>query len=432
LYCSGVMLSYHRQTCHSWQSVRRGRALDWRQQPWTGKRYAAVSGMTEIVPLDADVIAESLRDFLALCYGITARKHYPGGSHALRTVPSAGALYPCELYLQCRGAERLPDGIFHFDPVRAELRQLATLGADGLEGLLEDRRLLGGLLLVVTAVYGRSAWKYGDRAFRYCLLDAGHLCGAVEAACRVQGRPWRLLHRFDGLALRQALGCDMRELPLAVIQCGIPEEPTVAPPACPPPPMADYGVLADSLVIAETWRQCQVLGGCRAQEQAARWCFSSEQLRTAILRRRSIRVFHGETVSRMEHDVILRLAMDSVSSDCDEELAWYVVVHRVEGLTPGLYRNGVLLREGDLRRHTGYLCLEQALGADSAATLFLTGRSGNYRPLMLKAGVVGQRIYLAATALGLGCSGIGAFYDEELNDFLACDDMILYALAFGR
>jgi len=75
--------------------------------------------------------------------------------------------------------------------------------------------------------------------------------------------------------------------------------------------------------------------------------------------------------------------------------------------------------------------LEQTLGSDSGVTFFLSSKDDNYLALMRKAGIIGQRIYLAATLQGIGCSGIGAFYDNETADFLHTDEMIIYGLTVG-
>jgi hypothetical protein len=121
-----------------------------------------------------------------------------------------------------------------------------------------------------------------------------------------------------------------------------------------------------------------------------------------------------------------------VAADGDVALTIYEVVHRVKGREVGLYCNGNLLRRGDLRRMSGYLCLEQPLGSDGAVTVFLTAGAGSYMELMMKSGLLGHRLYLASVLQDLGCSGIGAFYDLELQDFLETEDIVCYGLAFGR
>jgi nitroreductase len=78
------------------------------------------------------------------------------------------------------------------------------------------------------------------------------------------------------------------------------------------------------------------------------------------------------------------------------------------------------------------LCIHQAIARDCAVVFFITSDYQNYRVSLQQAGLVGHRIYLAATALGLGCSGIGAFYDDEVQSFLETQQPILYAIAIGQ
>lgn len=102
----------------------------------------------------------------------------------------------------------------------------------------------------------------------------------------------------------------------------------------------------------------------------------------------------------------------------------------------GLYRIGDrsshCLKPGDFRTQTGYLCINQAIARDSAVVFLIVSACHNYRVALQQAGLVGQRIYLAATYLNLGCSGIGAFYDDETQAFLETDRNVLYAIAIGQ
>jgi hypothetical protein len=108
------------------------------------------------------------------------------------------------------------------------------------------------------------------------------------------------------------------------------------------------------------------------------------------------------------------------------------LAHAVGGLDPGVYRFAApsrfeLVQRGRLRRQAGYVCLEQALGARAAATIFLLtdldatlaalGDRG-YRAAQLEAGVRAGRISLAANAQRLGATGL-TFYDDDVSDLVA-------------
>jgi nitroreductase len=175
------------------------------------------------------------------------------------------------------------------------------------------------------------------------------------------------------------------------------------------------------------------MAGCQGFKAEIFWSAGQDELKKSIVRRRSIREFSPESsMSCSEYESIFKAAAGQISSDCDQKIAIWSLVHRVDDMQPGLYRDSSCLRQGNFAEICGYLCLEQQLGAESGVTFFLTASAKNYLPLMQKAGLMGQRIYLAATLLNIGCSGIGAFYDQETADFLDTGDMILYAVAVGR
>jgi SagB-type dehydrogenase family enzyme len=110
--------------------------------------------------------------------GVTATLEPPrsgGLRQPVRAWPSAGGLYPIELYpVILRGADLEP-GIHHFDPCGRRLARIGQLGQVEeciyADGLLEG----ASLLLLLTAVLARTQDKYGERGYRLALLDAGHL-----------------------------------------------------------------------------------------------------------------------------------------------------------------------------------------------------------------------------------------------------------------
>jgi SagB-type dehydrogenase family enzyme len=100
-----------------------------------------------------------------------------------RHVPSAGALYPLELYVLAARVRELPDGVHHFDPYANRLERLRSLppelGSCLVDSSLADR---AAALVVVTGVFWRTRVKYGPRGYRFVLLEAGH---AVQNALLV-------------------------------------------------------------------------------------------------------------------------------------------------------------------------------------------------------------------------------------------------------
>jgi SagB-type dehydrogenase family enzyme len=101
----------------------------------------------------------------------------PVGRSHRRPVPSAGALYPLEVYVIAPAVPGLGPGVYHYDPFRRRLALLDQLRFAELREALVDQSLadVTSALLVVTGVFWRSRVKYGARGYRFTLLEAGHL-----------------------------------------------------------------------------------------------------------------------------------------------------------------------------------------------------------------------------------------------------------------
>ena len=119
---------------------------------------------------DTPLAIADIGQLLWAAQGIT----HPRG---LRTAPSAGALYPLELYVVAGRIDGLPAGVYHYRPVGHRL--LPVQGGDLRDPLA--RAALGQMWLadapavvVIAAVYERTSRKYGSRASRYVHIEAGH------------------------------------------------------------------------------------------------------------------------------------------------------------------------------------------------------------------------------------------------------------------
>jgi SagB-type dehydrogenase family enzyme len=124
----------------------------------------------------------ALADLSALVqwtYGITGQMNLPGGEvQHLRAAPSAGALYPGEIYLGVRAVEGLDAGIYHYEVPDNTLARLSSGDpSDELVKICCGQEYPRGAAVVVliSAVLSRTTRKYGDRGYRYMLLDLGHL-----------------------------------------------------------------------------------------------------------------------------------------------------------------------------------------------------------------------------------------------------------------
>jgi SagB-type dehydrogenase family enzyme len=153
----------------------------------------------------AELSLDQLSTLLRASYGVTGAL----GTQPFRAVPSAGALYPLELYVAAQRVETLVPGLYHFDPLRAALERLRQLDGDELAGLTPYDELLvpSAAVVTISAVFWRSRFKYGARAYRFALLEAGHVAQNVLlaatalglAACPVGGFYDRRVDTFLGI-----------------------------------------------------------------------------------------------------------------------------------------------------------------------------------------------------------------------------------------
>jgi SagB-type dehydrogenase family enzyme len=119
---------------------------------------------------------DELSALLHAAYGITGS--HPGSGQHVRTVPSGGALFPLELYVASVRVAGLEHALYHYDPLRGVLEQLRALDfAEEVEPLTPYPELVGAsaAVVLVTAMFWRSRFKYGQRAYRFTLLEAGHV-----------------------------------------------------------------------------------------------------------------------------------------------------------------------------------------------------------------------------------------------------------------
>jgi SagB-type dehydrogenase family enzyme len=215
-----IALPYHDRTKHHFGRFARSPGyLDWATQPDPFRRYqgaplvelprspragdvayaALFDGSVQPAPVDLDSIGE----FLRCSMGLSAWKQYASSRWALRVNPSSGNLHPTEAYV-VHGA-----GVFHYAPREHALEQRCVL-ADGAWGQVVDapqRAFLVGL----TSIHWREAWKYGERAFRYCQHDVGHALCAMRFAAAMLG--WRLilLSEWGSADAARLLGIDRDE-----------------------------------------------------------------------------------------------------------------------------------------------------------------------------------------------------------------------------
>jgi len=471
---------YHATTKHSYTSVRTdGHHLDWDNRPMPYKLYPEVSGLAlprdlslaRVTALEAiaagdapfddvELTLEALTRILFCADGLTRRTRVGGQDYHFRAAPSAGALYPIEIYSAVAGTGELEPGLYHFSPAdlrlrglrRGDWRGLIARAAAGRPSLLRARAVL-----VLSAIFWRSAWKYRARAYRYCFWDAGTMLANLLAAAAAEGLSTELVTAFADAEIETLLGIDgEREGALCLVALGSGVAAPAAEPELRPLDLETIELSREEVSYPDLVRMHQasrlrgpdeVAAVADARIDSVPPSSSSTSatkpepldasaglsLGETILRRGSTRVFAHKPIPAEELATIMAASSGHPHADFAALSDTYVIVNAADGMEPGAYyyrrKSGEfeLLKAGNFRGEAGYLCLEQPLGADCSALVCymadldrVLGVLGNraYRDAHLEAGLQGGRAYLAAYALGLGATGL-TFYDDDTANFFA-------------
>ncbi len=479
--------AYHEATKHSYTSVRSdAHHLDWDNRPSPYKIYPEAG--TLALPRDLELPAmptleaiaspansgdatldpRSLTRILFCAAGLTRQRRVGNEDYHFRAAASAGALYPVETYVAASEVEEIEAGLYHFSPADLKLRglrrgdwRLAIARACAMRPSLANARAV----LVLSAIFWRSAWKYRARAYRYCFWDAGTIAANLLAAAAAEGISAEIATALVDSEIESLLGVDgEREGVMCLVALGTASKPPAATP--PPQPLglesiklSGEEVVYEQIVTMhresrlESPEQVRKLTGAQvttrrpgAGAPVERFHFDAIELAgpidpagpakslglgETILRRGSTRVFARHAIGARELAAILFASSTHLNADVVPLVDTYLIVNAVEGLAPGAYyfdresSSFDLLKGGEFRGEAGYLCLEQPLGQDCSALLvYMTdlgavldalGNRG-YRDAHLEAGILGGRAYLAAYALDLGATGL-TFYDDDTTRF---------------
>ena len=257
-----VVRAYHARTKHRFEAYAEGPGqLDWDAQPAPFRHYADApllelplsAGQFERPYAHLDENPEqparpdlnSLGALLELSFGLSAWKTWGPSRWALRCNPSSGNLHPVEAYVLSQNLPGVGNGLQHYDPENHVLEGRALLPADNAAPWLA---------IGLSSVMWREAWKYGERALRYCQLDVGHAVGALGYAAAVLGWEVQPL-ALTSENLQHCLGLDRPEdFPPSRYAFTENEEPEIllalrAPGLSPPP----AGCVLSSWLDAVEW-----------------------------------------------------------------------------------------------------------------------------------------------------------------------------------
>ena len=497
----------HERTKHTWQRIlAESQGLDWGNHPLPFKVYPdleplplprelpessmpATQVLSGQVPASAPALdLAGLARLLFFSAGVTRILH----GVPFRAAPSAGALYPTELYAVCGPLADLPAGVYHFEPAEFVLRRLrdGDFRAHLAAGAAAPAVASLPLCFVLTGIPWRTTWKYGQRGYRHLFWDAGAIVANLLAMAAAAGWGARVLLGFVDEEVSRLVGIgepdEPEEYPLALVTVEAPAGTRAADgrplerisprtwPLSPSPrryPMVAAAQRAGDLPSAEAvtaWRgQATTLlaepatrsgaVGEPGQGRPATKTASTASItgttgttgttEALLLRRGSTRSFVRDPLPGNALRWAMAAATRPVPGDFVRAdgtlLEHFLAAHAVEGVPPGAYRwrqgDFELLRPGADRRRTRALCLGQDLGGDSAATVFHCAqlarilealRSRGYRAAQLEGGVAAERLQLAAFALGVGATGL-TFLDDDVSRFFDTDAAPMLSVAVG-
>ncbi len=518
--------------------------LDWANQPDPFRRFAGA----ELIPLpllkpdeepisptyeaiyrhgevpSQPVTVRALSRFFEFALALSAWKKGGETEWALRSNPSSGNLHPTEGYVvlpQINGLDLWP-GLYHYAPREHGLERRAAFPAELIARLLAPFPP-GSFLFGLSSVHWREAWKYGERAFRYCSHDIGHALGSARVAAATLGWNMALLDGVDQNTVAMLLGTHRvedfagvePEHPdcLCVIWLGgaMGEGQEVGKGESTIPLFFEPTVIHE--LAKGIWHgKANRLSGEHAVQwdiidevaEASRKVGSEKRFVTLPLSLPSPQRGEGGGEGRLSAGKVIRQRRSAVSFDgrtsissavffrmlqrvmpraerpqLERPMPWdlwphapaihlMIFVHRVEGLTPGLY---VLVRdrsklslvqqslnpelvwtqppecpedlalywllEGDAKRAAAQVSCHQEIAADSAFSLGMLaefeGRlrqagSWFYPRLFWESGLLGQVLYLEAEAAGVRGTGIGCFFDDPVHEMLGVQGLSFQSL----
>lgn len=202
-------VAYHDATKHHFHRYARSLGyLDWATQPDPFRRFAGArlielpraaaapatpyARLYEGAVAPAPISLDGIGTFLRYSLGLSAWKQHGASRWALRVNPSSGNLHPTEGYVVWEG------GVYHYAPREHAVEERCTMPAAAP---------LPGFLVGLTSIHWREAWKYGERAFRYCQHDTGHAIAALRFSAAMLGWSLHLLPLADS-AVAAVLGTD--------------------------------------------------------------------------------------------------------------------------------------------------------------------------------------------------------------------------------
>jgi SagB-type dehydrogenase family enzyme len=398
--------------------------------------------------------------------GVTDATQRERKTGRMRAAPSAGALYAGEVYVVAERVRELPPGSYYYDVrqhalVQLERGALLPRAAQALERPAAVAR--AAALVLLSNVFGRYTWRYAKRGYRYALIDTGHIGENLRLSASSAGLREVPFADFHDDALNDLLGLDGREEAVCALSAigtpgdGEPQPQEIARRLLQRQQLPEFRSSSDRseieryhratglVPVPSDWPRPSPMSAALPEAAkatgrlialptpAAPWTLSVEQ---AIAKRRSAERFDADRLQLEQLAFALQMAKGSGTPVRAAGVDLYVAAHRVQDLAPGLYRYCAEAhaleprRPGALDDRMVRACAGQDKAGAAAVGMLMLAQLGpdgargydrSYRDVLIEAGAIGQRLYLAAETMGLTARNLAAFFDEDLNRLLGLD-----------
>lgn len=498
------IVTYHDRTKHRYERYALGPPfMDWSNQPnpfrfFTGSKLNRLPFTLEkqmsyekvftCEAFETQVLDKQTLGFIfELSMGLSGWKTLESNSWALRMNPSSGNLHPCEVYVigdfleEEKGLE-----LFHYTPFWHGLESIGDIKSS-LFAEFKDKAYL-----LLSSIYWREAWKYGERAFRYCQLDMGHSIAALSISSKLMGYDLRRDDNFVQSKAEELL--DFKQSTRHNLER---EDMELGAWLAPSKDKKKNDIEAlDSIEISALHLEVNQLSKEHRKWSAIEFVADASKATTKITKtsyevdpnvdkissktnildmirqRRSAVSYDGVTSisydefkCMLSHTIYQKDAAPFSFFDGAPRVHFFIFVHRVVGLESGLYlflRNEnhlnelkesmssdflwkqpndckiplYLLKQGDYKLQAESISCGQSIASDSAFSLGMLTRFESeiemypqvYKELYWECGAMGQLLYLEAEKHGVRATGIGCFFDDECHRLAGIKDKSFQSL----
>ncbi len=496
------VFNYHETTKHAQQRYARSLGyMDWSTQPDPFRNYNGTQNIE--LPLSfenatppyhllntdlasAPLLKESISQLLQFSMGIAAYKESGGGSWAVRCNASSGNLHPTESYLVLPPVleeTNSKTSVLHYSAQNHGLEILNTFETSFWETLPK-----GSFLLGLSGITWREVWKYGERAFRYTNLDAGHAWQSVIVSAKMLGWKTTRLDAISDADIASIFGLSQEKRffehehadMIFIISPDIVKSSLSLDSLLEDIPLNFEGIANKLSPSMQSWDIIPAIENATSVMQIAQEDVtpqyidkeSSQESKAVVMQRRSVHIMHKDTsrISAKQFHAILSSV--NVSLDAKENSAHLcLLVNRVDDYDSGLYilvrnerdksalikqmhdnflwkttdlENLYLLETRDLSMASKAISCSQDIASDGAFSLGMLCNfsqqlqdhgAHRYKELYWECGMIGQELYLEATSLGLSGTGIGCFLDDMMHGLLGIKNnsfQVLYHFTIGR